>query len=358
MKILVAMSGGVDSSTVAHLLHKQGHELIGVMMKLWKDSPSNSSANTCYSPEQAESAKLICDNLNIPFHLITIEEEFIKHVVKPFLKSYETGSTPNPCIECNRYIKFGALFKKAKELGCDKMATGHYVQVSENKDGIFHLLKGKDPKKDQSYYLYTLTQEILSSLLFPLGGKTKKEVFSIAKTLKLAIPETYKESQDICFYSEDGPDEFLKRNLTGIKSGDICTEDGEIIGEHKGLPFYTIGQRKGLGIGGLKIPLYVKRKDIIDNKIIVADSKDDFSSSLFIQNLKWINPDYILDTKKVSARIHSLGECKSGTLEFDNKYPKFTFDQPIRGIADGQSIVFYLEDEVLGGGIILRTDSI
>ncbi len=354
------MSGGIDSSTVAHLLKNNGHEVIGAMMQLWEDpleDCTNIGKTKCCTPEHFEKAKIVCKSIGAPFHILDMEEEFLEEVIKPFLESYKKGKTPNPCITCNKLIKFGAFLKQAKALGCDAIATGHYARIFKDDLNVYHLLKAKDESKDQSYFLYNLTQEILKYVIFPLGDLQKKEVLNIAKELNIPIPETYKESQDICFYSENEPTEFLKRYLKNVPEGNICTEDGEIVGKHMGLPYYTIGQRKRLGVGGLKIPLHVKRKDANTNTLYTAPTGADFESELYVDQLNWIVgvPD---NKSKLFASINSKGNTKECNMEIFSSLPKVTFKSPIRGIADDQSIVFYKDKEVLGGGIIVRPESI
>ncbi|MDA1208439.1 MAG: tRNA 2-thiouridine(34) synthase MnmA [bacterium] len=356
MKILVAMSGGVDSSVAAHLLKEEGHDLIGVMMKLWVDplAPEVRRAipTKCCSVEHIQRARSVCKTLGIPFYVMNLEEEFKKDVVDPFLADYKAGKTPNPCIECNRNIKFGQLLVKMKELNCDKLATGHYAQIKDRLHG-YGLYEAEDITKDQSYYLYGLSQEQLSHVIFPLGSKKKSDVFALAHHFKISIDDEYRESQDLCFYPEKDPTSFLKRYITNLSRGPIVDQKGVTVGEHKGLPFYTIGQRKGLNIGGLRIPLYVERKDPSTNTIFVAEDGKDKKSIIQISDIRLISssPD-ISSLSSIKVRTSSLGTLWNGSLSIRGDCGVFTFTEPVRGLAEGQSIVFYSNNEVLGGGVM------
>src|SRR3989338_2174563 len=280
MRILVALSGGIDSSTVAHLLSEQGHELIGVRFTLWTDPLAPALAeilpSKCCNAQTASRTQYVAKKLKIPLHIIDLQDEFKKSVVDPFLDGYRKGLTPNPCIGCNKTIKFGKLIELMKEFGCEKLATGHYARVAVERmpDGSDQhvLLEAVDQKKDQSYYLYGLNQDQLSSVMFPLGAMQKSEVYTLAKHFEVPFDEYYQESQDLCFFPEKSPEEFLKRHVKeSITPGEIIRHDGTIVGEHEGLPLYTIGQRHGLGIGGLKIPLEVVAKDSERNRLIVEE---------------------------------------------------------------------------------------
>lgn len=361
MKVLLAMSGGVDSSVCAHLLTQQGHDVIGIMMKLWTDplAPKALRGNpkSCCSVEHIQRARSVCAALDIPFYVIDAEEAFRSIVIESFLKDHEGGETPNPCILCNKHIKFGILSEKAKELQCDRIATGHYVRVAEEnmEDGSrrFLLLQAIDDSKDQSYFLYTLTQERLRTAIFPLGNMYKRDVYELAKKFSIPIPPTYRETQDVCFYPERSKDAFLRRYLKDIAEGDICTEDGTHVGTHRGLPFYTIGQRKGLRIGGLRIPLYVTRKDPSTNTLYVAEDGADLRTEVNAHSWSWISWSPRESQKsRFLAKVHSTAEKKPGTLHFRGLEGVFTFDEPQRGISPGQALVLYRDEEVIGGGTI------
>ena len=353
---MLAMSGGVDSSVCAYLLKEQGHEVIGVHFNIWSDplAPAIDQLlpSKCCNAQVEARMKSVAKKLGIPLHTIDIRDEFKEHVVDHFLKEYECGRTPNPCVQCNRTIKFGTMIKMMEDLECDKIASGHYARVNEE-DGEYHLLEAVDKEKDQSYFLYTLTQEKLEKVIFPLGGMKKQDVIKLAKKYEIPLPGDYRESQDVCFYPEKEPEEFLKRHLKTSKPGEIKTEDSEVVGEHKGLPFYTIGQRKGLNIGGLKIPLHVTKKDTKTNTLFVASAGADRNIEVIASELNWIawtppkNEEIELE-----ARINSLGKRRKGTLKVSDGVANFTFFEPVRGIAPGQSLVLYRGDEILGGGLI------
>ena len=356
------MSGGVDSSVVAHLLKKQGHDVIGVRFTLWSDPLAPPLAHVlpskCCNAQTVSRANRVAKDLGIDLHILDLEKEFKRDVVDPFIDGYRKGKTPNPCITCNRTVKFGRLLTLMEELGCEKLATGHYAQVVTEyaSDGseTHTLLEAVDLCKDQSYYLYGLTQKQLSKVIFPLGSLYKHDVIGHAKDFGVPYSEeSYRESQDLCFFPEKEPAAFLKRYISDAAPGAISLEDGTVVGRHAGLPFYTIGQRKGLRIGGLKIPLHVTRKEINTNTIYVAPSGADLKSKLTAKELRWIS--WIPELNKnfsFEARIHSLGKKHKGTLIHNGDTLEFGFNEGLRGIAEGQSIVVYRDKEVVGGGVI------
>lgn len=340
-KVIVAMSGGVDSSVTAALLKRAGFDVIGIFMKFWNPAESKNK-NRCCTPESEKKARQVARVLDIPFYVLNLEKEFKKRIVDYFLKAEKQGITPNPCVVCNKEIKFGLLLDKALKLGADFIATGHYAV---NKKG--RVFQSKDKNKDQSYFLWKLDQECLSRVLFPIGGYTKPEIRELARKFKLPTAEA-KESQEICFIS-DGINKFLKKYLK-TKPGNIVDINGNILGSHFGLWFYTIGQRKGISIASDK-PYYVLRKDIKKNELVVTQKeKDLFKKDLSLIDVNWVSAKApklpVILTVKVRYRSNgALAEIKKGN--------KVVFLKPQRAITPGQSAVFYNKKELLGGGVIM-----
>lgn len=350
-KIIVAMSGGVDSSVAALLLKKSGHELKGVFMKNY-ESP-NAGKNCPWQEDQAE-VKKVCKRLKIPMESWNFEKQYSKKVLNNFFSEYQAGRTPNPDVMCNKEIKFGLFLKKALALGYDAIATGHYVRLIKNRQGR-HLLAGKDKNKDQSYFLYYLNQDQLARIFFPIGKLTKSEVRQIAK--KARLPNAQKpDSQGICFVGKVDLKSFLKKRVK-TKPGKIATTDGKIIGQHKGLAFYTIGQRHGINIGGGK-PFYVAAKEKKKNLLVVTNNRKDPSllkKRVLAANLNFITGKPLAVMLNCQARIRyrqALTACRLKLLK--GKRAEVIFSKPVWAPALGQSIVFYQKQECLGGGIIKK----
>lgn len=348
---------------MAHLLAEQGHDLVGVRFTLWSDPLAPAVATVlptkCCNAQTAARAAATAKTLGIPLHIVDLENEFKENVVDPFLEGYRKGLTPNPCIRCNRTIKFGKLLALADQLGCDKLATGHYARVARERlpDGSERmlLLEAVDQPKDQSYYLYGLSQQQLGRVIFPLGTMQKRDVYTLAA--RYGVPfddDTYRESQDLCFFPEKEPKEFLKRHLRdALRPGKIVRRDGTVVGAHEGLPLYTIGQRRGLKIGGLKVPLEVVAKDPAKNQLIVAERGTDAISEVALQDMRfisWVPPES--EPTPFECRVRSLSPRLRGHLTHKNGKGYFRFAVPQSPIAPGQSLVLYRGEEVVGGGVM------
>jgi tRNA-specific 2-thiouridylase len=366
-KVIVAMSGGVDSSVAAALLKNQGYSVVGVFMKFWsplQDSPlinvdSNIDLrryeNRCCSSDSERRARQVAKILEIPFYVFNFEKEFKKRVVDYFLRENKAGKTPNPCVVCNKEIKFGLLLEKALKLGADFVATGHYARIRKfvnSKQIRYSLISAKDKEKDQSYFLWRLNQKQLKHILFPIGDYTRKEVEEMAKKFKLPF-EGVKKSQEICFIPktvEDFLENYLKTN-----PGRIIDTNSKVLGEHKGLWFYTIGQRKGIELSGG--PFYVVDKDFKKNNLIVAnhfDNKKLYKKSLIVKNVNWIAGMEPKLSLKIMAQIRYRHKPVSVIIveKLKNGNIKLVFARLERAVTPGQSAVFYKNNELLGGGII------
>lgn len=335
MKVAVLLSGGVDSSVAALLLRELGFEVFGLTM-------------INYETEVAGQAKEAAEQIGIQHHIVDLRRQFEDEIISYFCRAYESGETPNPCVKCNRCIKFGILLSAAEQLGADKIATGHYARIDFDEEKQRWLLrKGIDLQKDQSYFLYGLTQAQLAKTIFPLGGLTKLEVRQKAARhgLKAAAE---RDSQEICFTKDY--QEFL-RGRVSYEPGDVVDGQGNIIGRHKGLPFYTVGQRKGLGISGGR-PIYVVSFEKEKNQLVVDDEQYLFSRSLIAGENNFILHDKLPDQMRVQAKIRYRSQAAPATIYREDDMVRVEFDQPQRAITPGQSVVYYRDDYVVGGGII------
>jgi len=357
-RVIVAMSGGVDSSVAAALLKRAGFDVVGVFMKFWKE-PGKAKENRCCSVEAQTDARRVAAKLKIPFYTINAEKEFKKRVVDYFLREYRAGQTPNPCVECNRWIKFGLLMEKALSFGADFLATGHYARIGcqfktkNSKLKTFKLLRAKDKNKDQSYFLWTLKQKQLAKILFPIGDYLKSEVRQMAKKWGFSVSDK-KDSQEACFINTDLY-AFLKTYIPA-KAGIIEDADAKKIGKHQGLPFYTIGQRRGLKIGGSG-PYYVVSKDFKKNILTVGKS-DDLKSRLFqkeaiVRKVNWVSGEEPKFPFWCKVKIRYLSPMSSAKIfKIQNSKYKIVFSEPQRAITSGQSAVFYKGEKLLAGGVI------
>lgn len=343
-KVVLGMSAGVDSTVAAVILKKQGYDVVGVFMHFWKEKNENKSVeNKCCSLESYEELKKICKQLEIPLVVANVEKEFKREVVDYFLREYKNGRTPNPCIVCNREIKFKVLLKKMLEFKADYVATGHYALKYKNK-----LFQAKDKEKDQTYFLYNLNQKQLEKVLFPIGEYQKKEIRKLAKQFKLSVHDK-KESQDICFI-DSNTTSFLRKYLK-LKKGKIVDQNGKVCGEHLGLPLYTLGQRKGINIGG-DGPYYVAGKDFEKNILLVTNKNEAeilFKKEMRLEKINWIFAEPKMPIK-VWLQTRYRNPLVSAIIKSNGMV---VFDKKQKNITPSQSAVFYGKDgEVLGGGVI------
>lgn len=353
------MSGGVDSSVAAALLKKKGFDVIGITMDIWptrsraesRDSGQASNFGGCCSAKAVEDAKSVCDRLGIPHYTMNFRDSFKEAVIDNFISEYLNARTPNPCIRCNEIIKFRELLKKADELGADYLATGHYAVITNGKK-MNELRKSKDRKKDQSYFLYSMGQEALKRTLFPVGELTKTVTRQIAAKLGLKVADK-KDSQEICFIEDNNYGRFLAENSKEpVKPGPIYDIDGNQVGMHRGIIYYTIGQRKGIGLPFGK-PFYVIKIDKENNAVVVGEEKETLGKELLAENVVWtsIEPP----TKKIKAKAkirYASEEVDTVITPEENNRARVSFKRAVKSITPGQSVVFYKGDIVLGGGII------
>jgi tRNA-specific 2-thiouridylase len=354
-RVVVAMSGGVDSSMAAALLLEQGYEVIGIMLRLWAEA--GPAANRCCTPDAVADARHVADTLGIPFYLRDYKQIFKTTVVDYFTETYTHGLTPNPCLICNRQIRYGHLLDEAVALGAGYLATGHYARVRQTQDGAYQLLKGVDAAKDQSYVLHRLGQAQLAHVLFPLGEYVKSEVREMARARGLPVFNRA-DSQDLCFLGNGDYREFLSRHAAGAaRPGPILDTTGRTLGEHQGLPYYTIGQRKGLGIAGPQA-LYVLALEPSRNAIIVGTAEELGHRELTAAKVTYVNDDPPPSPLRITAKIRYKALEASATLtSLSDSYAHVRFDEPMRDITPGQSVGFYQGHLVLGGGIIQYTPS-
>jgi tRNA-specific 2-thiouridylase len=354
-RVVCGMSGGVDSSATAALLIEQGFDVVGITLKLWPQDCVNRAEDKCCGPQAVTDARSVCDKLGVPYYLVDESADFQKHVIQYFADEYKAGRTPNPCVMCNQNLKFGRLIDRADQLGADYIATGHFARVEKSADDSRLLLKrGRDARKDQSYFLFSLRQDQLARILFPLGEKTKSDTREVARHCNLKTAEK-EESMEICFVPDKDYGKFLQEaNLAQKHRGEIVDLHGHVLGHHDGIEFYTIGQRKGLGITTPK-PVYVIELDVENNRVVVGDDAALDRDEFIADRCNWHPFEHLTAPIEVTAKIRYNHPGASATVTpLEGNRVKVKLHLPARAITPGQAAVFYQDDLVVGGGWIMR----
>lgn len=362
-KVVVGMSGGVDSSVAAFLLKEQGYDVIGVTMQIWQDEKQEALEENggCCGLSAVEDARRVAEALEIPYYVMNFKKEFQCRVMDYFVEEYIQGRTPNPCIACNRYVKWESLLKRSMDIGADYIATGHYARIQKLENGRYSLRMSKTSAKDQTYALYNLTQFQLSHTLMPVGEYTKEEIRDMAERLGLPVANK-PDSQEICFIPDKDYAGFIEREAAGKqellakmpKPGNFVTKDGDIIGPHKGIIHYTIGQRKGLNLA-MGHPVFVTEIRLETGEVVIGESEDVFADKLVCDNLNFMSVDKLEGKKRVLAKIRYSHKGEWCLIEQTGEdRVTCTFEKPVRAITPGQAVVFYDGDYVLGGGTILK----
>ncbi len=346
------MSGGVDSSVAAYMLKRQGHEVLGLTMKIWTcDEDAPVDPRVCCGPAAISDARRVAEEIGIRHYVVGMRGVFEELVIDHFVAEYARGRTPNPCVRCNRYVKFEPLLAKADALGATHLATGHHAIVESGPDGRFALRRAKDARKDQTYFLYSMTPDQLARVLMPIGRLTKDEVRALAREAGLPVADR-PESQDVCFVPGGDIGELIAERLpSALEPGPIEDLDGRVLGEHRGIARYTIGQRSGLGLARPR-PAYVVRIDRPRNVVVVSDDEDLFADSLTADELSWIAGEPPAAEFRTSAKVRYAARPAPAAVEVVGDEARVSFDEPERALAPGQAVVFYDGDRVLGGGTI------
>jgi tRNA-specific 2-thiouridylase len=353
-RVVVGMSGGVDSSATAALLLEQGYDVVGITLKLWPQDCVNRAEDKCCGPQAVSDARAVCNKLGVPYYLIDEAAEFQSKVIQYFADEYKAGRTPNPCVMCNQNLKFGRLIDRANQLGAQYIATGHFARIERSGDDRVLLKRGRDLKKDQSYFLFSLRQDQLARAMFPLGEKTKSDTREVARHCNLKTADK-EESMEICFVPDNNYGKFLQQaNLAQKHHGEIVDLHGHVLGHHDGIEFYTIGQRKGLGITTPK-PVYVVELDAENNRVVVGDETSLDRDEFIVDRCNWIPFDTPPERLEVTAKIRYNHPGTSATvLPMEDGRTKVKLHTPQRAITPGQAAVFYQDDLVVGGGWICR----
>jgi len=355
-KVVVGMSGGVDSSVAAHLLKEAGYEVIGVTMQIWQDEDIaiQEESGGCCGLSAVDDARRVANSLDIPYYVMNFKNEFKCAVIDYFASEYLKGQTPNPCIACNRYVKWESLLKRSLDIGADYIATGHYARIAQLENGRYTLQKSATAAKDQTYALYNLTQYQLAHTLMPVGEYTKDKIREIANNINLKVANK-PDSQEICFIPDNNYAKFITEYTGKIpKEGNYVTQDGKVIGKHKGIIHYTVGQRKGLNLA-MGHPVFVLAIRPETNEVVIGNAEDVFSQKLYADNLNFMSIEDLESEMRVDAKIrYSHKGAKCTIRKVDTDIVECIFEEPQRAITPGQAVVFYDGDYVVGGGTILR----